>query len=538
MEEYTARPGDTFTLSAYVCPADAGDGTISWRVSDTSSASVTNGVVKVNDDAKEGVSFNVIAKAGNRLAVCTVKVWKEKSVYVLDSYAEDPGTGMYLPGTTVNLSAGVSENKIFDRWESDDIDVWYSDAAEGSFEMPARDVMIKAVWKDATEEKEACTVSFNMCGHGTTPETQTIAIGQPAEKPADPVAEGYDFLGWYTEEACTNAYDFDTAVTEDITLYAKWDDAVSAMNPIPVIKADTKELYLVKGQAFPLPDGKWTSDMNKYVKITKKGTYLSAKKVTADGKPATIKLEGTDISIKVYVTQPKYAKKKVTLTAGAKDQSLSFTYDKHNAIQWATSAPDVATVSRNGLVNAVAKGKATITAFVNGKAYSCTVTVKEDTPVAERTLHLNINKSKKISIKGVKANKATWSVSANTTSSVEVDKGKVKAGSTAGTATVICKTADGKTYYVFVTVEDPAVKTGKIETAKGKNKYKVSFDKAGEKTKIVFNNVAQPVVFRSSAGAKAYVNRDGYIVANGKGKATLKAKINGTTVSISVKVNN
>lgn len=601
MEEYTARPGDVFNLSAYVCPADAGDGTISWSVSDTETASVDSGKVTVKESAEDGVSFNVIARAGNQIGICTVKVYKEKFVYVTDSFALENGTGAYLPGEAVCISAGVSDNKVFVGWESEDIEQWYSGAPEGSFKMPNKEVIVKAIWED-----KYCSVSFNMCGQGAAIAGQTIERGNKASKPEEPKAEGYvfdgwyvdeayqnrfnfdssiiedtvlyakwirvysvsfnnmghgmaveeqkveegktatkpaelqednyDFLGWYTEEACTNAYDFAAPVTKDLILYAKWEEAVSAMNPIPLITADTKELYLVKGQSFTLPDGKWTSDTPKAVKISKKGTVLTAKKVTDPAKPATITLDGTQRNIKIYVTLPKFADKKVTLKAGEKGRDLSFTYDKHNAVQWMTSAPDVATVSQNGLVNAVAKGKATITAFVNGKAYSCTVSVKEETPVAERTLHLNLTKSKKVSIKGVKTNKAEWSVSDNNIASVK--KGKIKAGNKAGTTTVTCKNTDGRIYKIIVTVEDPAIKTGKITAEKGKNKYKIELNKAGDKEKITFNNVVQPVTFRSSAGAKAYVSRDGYIVANGKGKAKLTAKINGVTVSIKVKVNN
>lgn len=32
----------------------------------------------------------------------------------------------------------------------------------------------------------------------------------------------YQFQGWYTDRACTKAYDFSTPVTGDVTLYAKW----------------------------------------------------------------------------------------------------------------------------------------------------------------------------------------------------------------------------------------------------------------------------------------------------------------------------
>ena len=65
-------------------------------------------------------------------------------------------------------------------------------------------------------------VTFNANGHGTAPQAQTVEDGGTATEPAAPTATGYTFGGWYTESSCTNKYDFSTAVTKDITLYAKW----------------------------------------------------------------------------------------------------------------------------------------------------------------------------------------------------------------------------------------------------------------------------------------------------------------------------
>lgn len=42
------------------------------------------------------------------------------------------------------------------------------------------------------------------------------------EKPSDPVKEGYVFLGWFKSLADTEAYDFESEVTGNMTLYAKW----------------------------------------------------------------------------------------------------------------------------------------------------------------------------------------------------------------------------------------------------------------------------------------------------------------------------
>ena len=64
-------------------------------------------------------------------------------------------------------------------------------------------------------------VSFN-AGEGSKVDFQTTAANGSITKPADPTREGYTFAGWYTDEACTEAYDFSVAVTADMTLYAKW----------------------------------------------------------------------------------------------------------------------------------------------------------------------------------------------------------------------------------------------------------------------------------------------------------------------------
>lgn len=71
-------------------------------------------------------------------------------------------------------------------------------------------------------------VSFS-AGEGSKVDFQTTAANGSVAKPADPTREGYTFAGWYTDEACTEAYDFSVAVTADMTLYAKW--VKNAVNP-------------------------------------------------------------------------------------------------------------------------------------------------------------------------------------------------------------------------------------------------------------------------------------------------------------------
>ena len=48
------------------------------------------------------------------------------------------------------------------------------------------------------------------------------------------------FGGWYTEKGCQYRFSFDSAVTSDITLYAKWDRVTTVVStptpsPAPVV---------------------------------------------------------------------------------------------------------------------------------------------------------------------------------------------------------------------------------------------------------------------------------------------------------------
>ena len=71
------------------------------------------------------------------------------------------------------------------------------------------------------ENAASYTVSFDSKG-GSAVDSQTVASGETAVKPADPTIDVYTFIGWYSDEALTSVYNFDTPVTGNITLYAKW----------------------------------------------------------------------------------------------------------------------------------------------------------------------------------------------------------------------------------------------------------------------------------------------------------------------------
>ena len=55
-----------------------------------------------------------------------------------------------------------------------------------------------------------------------------LSSGDKLTKPETPVKDGYTFAGWYKDSACTQAWDFETGISGDMTLYAKWTAAGSS----------------------------------------------------------------------------------------------------------------------------------------------------------------------------------------------------------------------------------------------------------------------------------------------------------------------
>ena len=67
------------------------------------------------------------------------------------------------------------------------------------------------------------TVEFDSDG-GTGVESQTLRDGEKAERPDNPTKDGYNFAGWYDGD---DEFSFDTAITKDYKLKARWVSAKS-----------------------------------------------------------------------------------------------------------------------------------------------------------------------------------------------------------------------------------------------------------------------------------------------------------------------
>lgn len=84
------------------------------------------------------------------------------------------------------------------------------------------------------------TVSFSTGGGSWVSKIIAVA-GDKIMAPAVPTNSGYNFGGWFKDEACTIAWDFDNdTVTGNITLHARWTQTIVNIAAIPGVTAPAR----------------------------------------------------------------------------------------------------------------------------------------------------------------------------------------------------------------------------------------------------------------------------------------------------------
>ena len=79
-------------------------------------------------------------------------------------------------------------------------------------------VNLNADYEEAHKDHQ---VNFETNGHGEV-EPQNVAKNGKATEPTKPEKSGYIFEGWYVDEDLKEKFDFNTPITKNTTLYAKW----------------------------------------------------------------------------------------------------------------------------------------------------------------------------------------------------------------------------------------------------------------------------------------------------------------------------
>ena len=116
-------------------------------------------------------------------------------------------------GTATDPGTLTEEGYTFIGWYTND-----THTTEFDFTKPITgDTTIYAKWT-----ANDYYVSF-FTEHGAPPTSQNVKYNGTADNPGKLKAEGYTFIGWYTDDTYSTEFDFTKPITGDTKVYAKWE---------------------------------------------------------------------------------------------------------------------------------------------------------------------------------------------------------------------------------------------------------------------------------------------------------------------------
>lgn len=141
-------------------------------------------------------------------------------------------------------------------------DGWYAeDNTKFDFTKPiTSNTTVYAKWTAKDYE-----VSF-ITEHSNPPDSQNVPYNKTATNPGKLTAEGYTFIGWYTDHTCTTEFKFSTPITGDTTVYAKWEKNAPVLPDTYELNVSGAFVY-VDGVDVTAPAGDTTLQLEKDVSV-------------------------------------------------------------------------------------------------------------------------------------------------------------------------------------------------------------------------------------------------------------------------------
>lgn len=175
--------------------------------------------------------------------------WKRNEVKKY-TVAFDTADGTSIDPQTIRDGGKVSKPDDPTR-EGYEFKGWTLNGVDYDFTAPiTTDIILTATWqKNETPKPVFYTVKFDT-GNGSKIDLQTIQQGGKVKKPADPTLNSYKFIGWQLDG---KDYDFNTAVSKDMTLTAVWE--ANTLPPTVKKHTVTVTLYDGKTERYEVKDG-------------------------------------------------------------------------------------------------------------------------------------------------------------------------------------------------------------------------------------------------------------------------------------------
>lgn len=206
-----------------------------------------NGDEKFDFDADTTKAPNVL----NLVAKWNINQYTVKFVSDHGSFA-DQTIEHGKPIDTDKLTPPTVEGFTFDGWYTDE-----THNTKFDFTKPITgNTTVYAKWTAKDYE-----VSF-VTEHGDAPISQNVPYNGTAKDPGELKAEGYTFIGWYTDDTHAKKFDFSTPITGDTKVYAKWEKNAPVLPDTYALNVSGAFVY-VDGVDVTAPAGDTTLPLEK-----------------------------------------------------------------------------------------------------------------------------------------------------------------------------------------------------------------------------------------------------------------------------------
>ena len=169
-----------------------------------------------------------------------------------------PGNGyepvVVLAGDDLRVVPPVFADKnglIFIGWGKKDPEYGTLYAWDPNEQLLYGNIILYGMWEAIPSEELSFKVDFR---NGDSTYSVWVLKGTPVSKPTDPQRIGYVFKGWYTASEGGTAWDFNTPILSNKTLYAQWEPtAVFDVTFDPCNGDPTVTVQVNLGQTVPVP---------------------------------------------------------------------------------------------------------------------------------------------------------------------------------------------------------------------------------------------------------------------------------------------